>query len=112
MISDKVKLPAAQVEHCMNVGILPATNLGQGVENNLHLLINVLLQESCLVCSLWSVLGIVPSEQPFPIVGICQDQFYSKDELQKLELLNNVQDLASLYVVHPCLGSPGCPEID
>ena len=42
---------------------------------------------------------------------ICQDRFNSEGELQKPELLNNVWDLASLCVVHPCLNSPQCPKI-
>ena len=41
----------------------------------------------------------------------CQDQFNSEGELQKPELLNDIQDLASPCVVHPCLNSPRCPEI-
>ena len=36
----------------------------------LDLLVNLLLQEGCLIWSLWSVLGIVPSEWPFPIIGV------------------------------------------
>ena len=42
---------------------------------------------------------------------ICQDQFHAGDELQEPELLNDVWDLASLYVMHICLGSPLCPNI-
>ena len=44
-------------------------------------------------------------------MGKCQDQFNSKEELQEPELLNDIQDSASLCVVHPCLNSPWCPEI-
>ena len=43
--------------------------------------------------------------------GDCQDQFNSEGELRKPELLNDVWDLASPCVVHPCLNSPRCPEI-
>ena len=45
------------------------------------------------------------------LVCLTQDQFNSEEELQELELLNDVQDLASLCVVCPCLNSPRCPEI-
>ena len=41
----------------------------------------------------------------------CQDWFNSEEELRELELLNNIQDLASLCVMCPCLNSPQCPEI-
>ena len=36
----------------------------------LNLLVNLLLQEQSLLWCFWSALGVIPSEWPFPIVGI------------------------------------------
>ena len=43
---------------------------GLWIATKLHFLVNPLLKEDCLIWSLWSALGVVPCERPFPIMGI------------------------------------------
>ena len=75
MISDKVELLAARLGHSLHEWAyctFQATSLGQTALSSSQavndLLVDLLLQESSLIWSLWSALGIVPSERPFTIL--------------------------------------------
>ena len=75
-----------------------------------HLTVQVLMVETAPTRIPWLLFSATILPVMFP--WTCQDWFHSEEELrEQLGLLNDVQDLASPCVVHPCLNSPWCPKI-
>ena len=75
-----------------------------------HLTVQVLMVETAPTRIPWLLFSATILPVMFP--WTCQDWFHSEEELrEQLGLLNDVRDLASPCVVHPCLNSPWCPKI-